>query len=113
MRRHWPQAPCDVVDDLAQETYLKLCAEECRLLRQFKFRGPESIYGFLKVVAASVVLDHLKSQLARKRDASQTETLSDDSSPDRLDTGGGSRLSMEDQVALRQIDEIVSSYWRF
>jgi RNA polymerase sigma-70 factor (ECF subfamily) len=106
-RRYWPQTPSHLLDDLVQETYLKLCADECRQLRQFQSRHQDSIYGFLKVVAASVVLDHFKSELALKRDASQTEALSEQTSLDRPTTGGASRLSMDDLVALRQIDEIV------
>lgn len=106
-RRHWPQAPRHLVDDLIQKTYLKLCADDCRLLRQFQSRHRDSIYGFLKVVAASVVLDHFKSERARKRDINQTAALSEQASLDRPATGSGSLLAIEEQVALRQIDEIV------
>ena len=110
-RRHWPQTPSHLLDDLVQETYLKLCADECRQLRQFQSRHQDSIYGFLKVVAASVVLDHFKSELARKRDASQTEALSEQTPLDRPATVSGSRLSLDDLVTLRQIDEIVGKLY--
>jgi RNA polymerase sigma-70 factor (ECF subfamily) len=109
-RRYWPQTPSHLLDDLTQETYLKLCVDECRQLRQFQSRHQDSIYGFLKVVAASVVLDHFKSELALKRDASQTEALSEQTPLDRS-AASGSRLSMEDLVALRQIDEIVGKLY--
>jgi RNA polymerase sigma-70 factor (ECF subfamily) len=109
-RRYWPQTPSHLLDDLVQETFLKLCADERRQLRQFQSRHQDSIYGFLKVVAASVVLDHFKSELALKRDASQTDSLSEQTL-DRPATGNGSRLSMEDLVALRQIDEIVGKLY--
>ena len=110
-RRSWPQTPSHLLDDLVQETYLKLCADECRQLRQFQSRHEDSIYGFLKVVAASVVLDHFKSELARKRDASQTEALSEQTPLDRPANGNRSRLSMDDQVALGQIDDIVGKHY--
>jgi RNA polymerase sigma-70 factor (ECF subfamily) len=110
-RRHWPQAPRDLLDDLIQETYLKLCADECRLLREFQSRHQDSIYGFLKVVAASVVLDHFKSRLARKRDASRTGALSEQTSLDLPAKRNGSRLSVEELVALRQIDDIVGKLY--
>lgn len=110
-RRYWPQTPSHLLDDLVQETYLRLCADECRQLRQFHSRHQDSIYGFLKVVAASVVLDHFKSELARKRDASQTEALSEQTPLARPATVGGGRLSMDDLVALRQIDEIVGKLY--
>jgi RNA polymerase sigma-70 factor (ECF subfamily) len=56
-----------LIDDLVQETYLKICADECKLLRTFTPRQPESAFGFLKVVAASVARDFFKSLLAEKR----------------------------------------------
>ncbi len=110
-RRQWPQTPLDLVDDLVQETYLKLCADGCRLLREFQSRHQDSIYGFLKVVAASMVLDHFKFHLARKRDASQTEVLSEQTSLDTPAACSGSLLSMDDLVTLRQIDEIVGKLY--
>lgn len=54
-------------DDLIQETYLKLCANDCRLLRNFRSRHPDAIFGFLKVVTANVVYDHFKASHAAKR----------------------------------------------
>jgi RNA polymerase sigma-70 factor (ECF subfamily) len=56
-----------LIDDLVQETYLKICANECKLLRTFTPRHPESAFGFLKVIAASVAQDFFKSRLAEKR----------------------------------------------
>src|SRR5438309_1998726 len=56
-----------LVDDLVQETYLKLCTDEWRRLREFESRHPDALYGFLKAVARTVALDHFKGQLAAKR----------------------------------------------
>jgi RNA polymerase sigma-70 factor (ECF subfamily) len=56
-----------LIDDLIQETYLKICAGECKLLRTFAPQHPESAFAFLKVVAASVAHDFFKSRLAEKR----------------------------------------------
>jgi RNA polymerase sigma-70 factor (ECF subfamily) len=54
-------------DDLIQETYLKLCADDCRLLSNFRSRHAGAIFGFLKVVTANVVHDHFKASHAAKR----------------------------------------------
>jgi RNA polymerase sigma-70 factor (ECF subfamily) len=75
--RHWCEPSRSQLDDLVQDTYLKLCENDCRLLRTFKPRQEDSIYGFLKVVAANVVHDHFKAALATKRGASQTEAIVD------------------------------------
>jgi len=56
-----------VIDDLVQETYLRLCRDGCRVLRQFRPEREDSIFGFLKVVASSVALDHFRAESAEKR----------------------------------------------
>jgi RNA polymerase sigma-70 factor (ECF subfamily) len=75
--RHWREPSRSQIDDLVQDTYLKLCENDFRLLRTFKSRQEDSIYGFLKVVAANVVHDHFKAAGAIKRGASQTEAIVD------------------------------------
>jgi RNA polymerase sigma-70 factor (ECF subfamily) len=65
--RRWTEPSRQLLDDLVQDTYLKLCADECRLLRSFEARQPDAIYGYLKTVAASLVHDHFKTSRAVKR----------------------------------------------
>ena len=108
-RRQWPQTPSHLLDDLIQETYLKLCADDCRLLRQFESRDQDAIFKFLKVVAARVVLDHFKAERAEKRDANQTDALSDHGHQSHH---GARSLSMEDHIALKQIDDIVKTLYK-
>ena len=82
----------DVLDELVQETYLKLCADQCRLLRGFQSRHPGSIFGYLKVVTANVVHDYFKSAHSSKRGAGQPgEALNPDcAAADRRRSGVGS-----------------------
>ncbi|HVR27084.1 MAG TPA: sigma-70 family RNA polymerase sigma factor [Candidatus Polarisedimenticolia bacterium] len=61
----------ETADDLIQETYLKLCADDFRLLREFDPRHPEAIFGYVKVVTANVVRDHFKSVHSQKRGVAQ------------------------------------------
>ncbi len=56
-----------LVDDLVQETFLRLCRDDCKVLRQFKQQHESAIFGFVKVVAASVATDHFRAQNAQKR----------------------------------------------
>lgn len=65
-RQHGPVSVA-LVDDLVQDTYLKLCANRCRLLQEFESQHPDAIYGFLKVVASNVARDHFKASLSLKR----------------------------------------------
>jgi RNA polymerase sigma-70 factor, ECF subfamily len=65
--RCWDVPSAAVVDDLVQETFLRLCADDCRLLRNFVPREPDSIVGYLKVLAANVTHDRLRNEKALKR----------------------------------------------
>ncbi|MGB8011021.1 MAG: sigma-70 family RNA polymerase sigma factor [Terriglobales bacterium] len=73
--RKWGEPSHHQLDDLIQDTYLKLCENDCRLLRSFQPRHEDSVFGFLKVVTANVVRDSFKSARAAKRGAGQTETI--------------------------------------
>lgn len=65
--RNW-RRPCPtVIDDLVQETYLKLCANDFKYLREFVCEHENALYGFLKVVASHVVHDHFRSSYSQKR----------------------------------------------
>jgi RNA polymerase sigma factor (sigma-70 family) len=57
----------DVVTDLTQEVYLRLCSRQFELLKQFRGEHDSSLFGYLKVISASVAHDHFKSRLRAKR----------------------------------------------
>src|ERR1700761_9745085 len=65
--RCWGVHSSALLDDLVQETFLRLCADDCRLLRNFVPREPDSIIGYLKVLAANVAHDKLRNEKALKR----------------------------------------------
>ena len=106
--RHYGEPSRQTLDDLIQETYLKLCDDDCRLLQSFESRHPDAVFGFLKVVASNVVNDHFKSALAEKRGAGVTEALVDGASPLPAVVADTS-TSMERRILLRQIDEVLAT----
>src|SRR4051812_44535013 len=53
-----------IAEDLIQETYLRICANGCRLLREFHADAPEAIFGYLKAVAFNVAMDHFRQRSA-------------------------------------------------
>ncbi len=59
--------PPETLDDLIQETYLKLCAKDCKNLSRFVAQHPNAIFGYLQAVARTVVLDYFKRRRAPKR----------------------------------------------
>ena len=79
--RRWSEASPALVDDLTQETYLKLCADGARVLREFDSPHPEAIFAFLKVVTANVANDYFKRVHAGKRAANQKNEILDDEQP--------------------------------
>jgi RNA polymerase sigma factor (sigma-70 family) len=58
-RRYTP-AYAQVVEDLAQDVYLKLNAKGAHVLRRFQSRHPGSSFSYIKVITANVVHDHFK-----------------------------------------------------
>jgi RNA polymerase sigma-70 factor, ECF subfamily len=63
----WGETSPQVIDDLIQETYLKLCAERRNLLQRFKPAHNEAIFGYIKVFTANLAIDHFKASKSRKR----------------------------------------------
>ena len=96
-----------LLDDLVQDTYLKLCENDCRLLRSFQARGEDSIYRYLKVVAANVARDYFKSARAEKRGASRTDAMSESAQidPRTRNTDGVDLIHRNLQI--EQIDKVL------
>jgi RNA polymerase sigma-70 factor (ECF subfamily) len=101
--------PNSLIDDLVQETYLKLCADDCRLLRTFRSRSPGSIFGYIKVVTANVVRDHLKSLRSQKRGLKQSIEGFDPDAVAAASTTTGSARAIEQEILLKQIDVMICS----
>ena len=100
----WGEYPSNAADDLIQETYLKLSADNGRLLLDFQSQHPDAIYGYLKVVTANVVNDHFRARNAEKRGGgASTEEITSIQCPSECDHAG-SLSTIERQVLLNEID---------
>lgn len=58
--RRWKEPSPSLVDDLIQDTYVKLFANDAKALRSLKNEYENTIFGYLKVVASNVVRDHFR-----------------------------------------------------
>lgn len=97
LRRHI-RPSTDLVRDLAQNVYVNLCKDGCTVLREFHSESPEAFLAYLKVIAASVAVDHLRASTAQKRgDGRLIESL--ESMPDAIPLG---TLSKEKALEARQ-----------
>lgn len=102
--RQWGPAPQQVIDDLVQETYVKLCADNCRSLLEFAVQHPDAVAGYIKTIAVNLVHDHFKSRYSQKRGAGRPQE-----SLEHLDPIAGSEVfggprAMERQILLKEID---------
>ncbi len=90
-----------LIDDLVQDTYLKICAGRSRVLRDFKPAGPGALYGLLKVVAFSVTVDHFRKRRGHEQpldDYVMNTVAGFDSLPAR-----------EKDILLKQVDECLKA----
>lgn len=103
--QRWGESSSSAMDDLIQETYLKLCADECRLLRAYDPKHPDAIYGYLKVITANIVHDRFKALHSEKRGGNQVvEDVTILENQSGASDVSGSQYAMEREILLREID---------
>jgi DNA-directed RNA polymerase specialized sigma24 family protein len=61
--RRWKIPAPSLVDDLIQDTYVKLFANNKKALRAIKNEYENTIFGYLRVIASNVVRDHFRQQV--------------------------------------------------
>lgn len=105
----WGQIPQQVADDLVQETYLKLCANRCRLLLEFATRHPEAIPGYIKTIAMNVARDHFKSLHSRKHGSGEIDQITDDAELEAKESSIGGEEAIEQELLLKQINHCLES----
>lgn len=105
----WGAIPQQIVDDLVQETYLKLCTDKCRLLREFAIQHPEAVMGYIKTVAVNVAHDHFKSLHSQKRGSGETAQLQEDFEPQAQSGDTGGQAAMEREILLAEIDRCLET----
>lgn len=108
--RRWSEPSPQLIDDLVQETYLKLCADNFRMLRKFKSHHPDAFYGYLKVVTANLVHDHFKAAHSSKRGSGTIEVAADEQIQPGADASGAASAvkSSERGILLREVDAALS-----
>ena len=65
--RRFCETTPELIDDLVQQTLLKICANRYRIVRDFEPQSPDAIIGFLKTVAFNVTLDYFRIGMTEKR----------------------------------------------
>jgi RNA polymerase sigma-70 factor, ECF subfamily len=94
-----------IVDDLIQETYLKLCNDDFRLLRNFEAHHPDAFIGFVKVVTANVVRDHFKLSHSQKRGGNRLEEQPEGFDPAAAEDKAGGPRAIERAVLIQEVEQ--------
>src|SRR5215469_10072953 len=87
------------VDELIQDTYLKLCVHHFRLLREFDHRHPNAFLGFIQVVARNVARDYCK----RKRIEDGLEPLPEGYAPGLNFKGSDEHTIIERKLLIEEV----------
>jgi RNA polymerase sigma-70 factor (ECF subfamily) len=95
-----------LIDDLVQDTYAALCANGCRLLRDFVEEYPSSLDAMVRVVAANLTHDYLRAQNAKKRGGDFHQVAYDSLAIAQIPSQYGSE-TIERQVQLNEIDAMI------
>lgn len=106
----WGDPSRQTADDLIQETYLKICANGFRILREFEHRDACAFIGYIKVVTANVVRDHFKSSYSQKRGANQVEEIPADFVPAAGVESAGSPKAIERSVLIQEVQRHLDGF---
>ena len=106
--RRWGISAPDIVEDLVQETYLKLCHDRCRKLLRFAMEHPDAVSGYIKTVAANVAHDYIKSQRTQKRGSGDVGQFSGHIEPEARRESSGGAESIRAGILMREIDECLA-----
>ncbi len=100
--REWSETSPEIIEELIQDTYLKLCTNNRSILANFKSEHPNSFLGYLKKMTANLVYDHLRAIYGPTRDKGKTVGIED--ANHEAQTGFGQAEMMENQVFIKKVD---------
>ena len=73
--RRWGSGTREEIEDVVQEIYLRICANQGRILMSFRDSRPEAVFGFLKVTSTNIAHDVFRRQSAVKRGGAHTRSI--------------------------------------
>jgi RNA polymerase sigma-70 factor (ECF subfamily) len=106
LRRAGSFAPA-IIDDLLQDAYVHLCANDFALLHVLASRHPDSFEPMLRVVAANVAHDHLRSKMSQKRGGQYRQLPDPDLSLMERIEAEDAVMKIEREVQLDEIDRLL------
>jgi RNA polymerase sigma-70 factor (ECF subfamily) len=105
--RSYGETSPEVHEELAQDVFLKLCADNCAKLRAMDASGHSNPHAYFKVVALNHVKDYFKGQRAGKRGSGVSPESLDDVQPESPARATGGMADMQWQIEMRQVEGIL------
>lgn len=99
--RRWKQPAPSLVDDLIQNTYVKLLDNDRKALRSIKNEYENAIFGFLKVVASNVVQDHFRKPVNKADEVEVSDAV--------LPPGHDERERLEFSDKKKEVEKILAT----
>lgn len=62
----WGGASPEIVEELVQDVFVRLCDDDCKVLRKFEPTKEDSIFGYLIVVARNVAHNYFRARIAQR-----------------------------------------------
>jgi RNA polymerase sigma-70 factor (ECF subfamily) len=108
--RRWGETSPQVLDDLIQETYLKICDGRASLLKEFRPNHEGSIFGYIKVFTANLVQDHFKALHSQKRGGGTSTTALEIEDGRKIPSSSISNLEkLNRELLIKQIESCLNS----
>lgn len=98
--------PAEMVEDLVQETYVRLCANDNEVLRRFEPTG--SVHAYLRVIAVNLAVDTIRARYRTKRGGGVRGPAIEEADWAASD-GGASAAATEREALVKQIDDVFRS----
>src|SRR5947209_17831330 len=99
----WGDRSRSVVEDLVQITYIKLCEDGCRLLRDFAIQHPEAILGYVKKTAANAAHDYFNHGHSQSSGGDKPHYSTSDVDPKAEKQVQGSEEKIAFEILLKEI----------
>lgn len=106
--RQYGEKDKQIVKDLTQDTFKKICDDDRRLLREFNPHYEDAFFGMLKVTAANIARDYFRARNSEKRGSGKASSELNETKVVVADSRFGPGY-MEKQVLLQEIDRMLRS----
>lgn len=100
--RQFGNSSHQLVDDLIQDVYLKLWKDKFRVLRNVEILRENSIFGFLKILAAHTIQDHFRSKYGSRKGGAYEFEAPEATIP-------GAFAAPERKILLKEIDKVLNT----